>query len=167
MSQIIPVKPFPFKATFKTHEEAIHGAQNHAMQPKARAHGATLEGSDFIDACWNDANFYLHFSNEMTLHVFVEHDYVDWCVRPRLETEIPKNARLVGSEPSLLDWGKLGILPMDCSALIAKRRGATFWQLFVNEAGFWVYLRRQLILTFAPIYRTDTGSSLLYVYECD
>jgi hypothetical protein len=56
---------------------------------------------------------------------------------------------------------------MDCSELIQKRRGARFWQLFVNEIGLWVYLHGHLILCFNAIQRTDTGESILYVWEND
>jgi hypothetical protein len=40
----------------------------------------------------------------------------------------------------------------DCSALIAKRRGACFHNLFVNDTGLYLYFRGHLIRTFHAVH---------------
>jgi len=55
---------------------------------------------------------------------------------------------------------------MNCSELIAKRRGSLFQKLFANE-GLWVYFKGHLVLHFGAIYRVDDGTNMLYVCESE
>jgi hypothetical protein len=73
----------------------------------------------------------------------------------------------VGAVPITFRWERAGDHCMDCSALVAKRRGTEFQRLFVNEMGLLVYLRGQLIWQFAVVRRTDTDRPILYVFEGD
>lgn len=169
MHREIPVKGFPIRQAYDSFEAAIAAANTHCMQPQARADSARLKGTHFIDAYWNDANHWLRFSNGRVLHVTVDREVVRWVVMESVVAEdMPACIERVGAQPVLLDWsGTVGKRPMNCSALIASRRGAEFQQLFVNELGLWVYLRGHLILWYMSIQRTDTLESLLYVSESD
>jgi hypothetical protein len=56
---------------------------------------------------------------------------------------------------------------MDCSELVAKRLGAYFRDLFVNDGGLFVYFRDHLVLCFHAVRCETDGRSMLYVYEDD
>jgi hypothetical protein len=56
---------------------------------------------------------------------------------------------------------------MDCSSLVAKRRGALFKDLFVNEFGLFLYLHDHLIFQFGPVERIADGRSVICVFEDD
>jgi hypothetical protein len=56
---------------------------------------------------------------------------------------------------------------MDCSSLVAKRRGARFKDLFINAHGLFVYLRGQMILQLGPVERVADGRGIIYAFEDD
>jgi hypothetical protein len=56
---------------------------------------------------------------------------------------------------------------MDSSALVAKRRGAQFQGLFVNECGLFLYLREPPILHFGRVQRIADGRSILTACDSD
>ncbi len=65
----------------------------------------------------------------------------------------------------MLKFPKLPGYVMDCSKMIAARRGKDVSRFFVNELGFYLYTPKQRILFFGCVHRTDTGDSLLNVCE--
>jgi hypothetical protein len=56
---------------------------------------------------------------------------------------------------------------MDSSALAAKRRGAQFNDLFVNECGLFLYLRERPILHFGRVERIADRCSILTASDSD
>ncbi|REK17693.1 MAG: hypothetical protein DWQ42_21860 [Planctomycetota bacterium] len=164
MTKPIPVDVFPIQKTYGSFGDAIEGANKHPRQKQAKRDSERLSDTSFVDARWSDRDFVLQFSNGMHLHVYVQAPDVLWQL-----SEAPPDVDTphgVGSTPSILRWGgDIGDLMMDCSSLIEKRRGAHFWQLFVNETGFFVYLHSQLILSFTALRRTDSNRCILHVCE--
>jgi hypothetical protein len=164
----IPVKSYPFERTYSSAAAAIAGAENHPLQPKAKSDAKRLEGTTLIDGYWTLADFFLRFSNELWLHVFVESGHVRWTIAEMPPGLKDTQVERVGAAPVVLDWGgEVGESPMDRSNLLAKRRGAEFKNLWVNECGLLVYTRRQPILSFHACYRRDTGEDVLHVCEDD
>jgi hypothetical protein len=164
----IPVKGYPIERTYASAEEAIAGAEAHPLQPKAQLDAERLRGTCLVDGCWTLSHFVLRFSNEMWLHVFVDDGLARWTLAETPPLLNEAELERVGAPPIVLAWGsEIGDKPMDRSALLAKRRGADFRRLWVNEGGFLVYTRKQLILVFHPLYRTDTGEDVLFVTEYD
>jgi hypothetical protein len=164
----IPVKGYPFERTYASFEEAIAGAKAHPLQPKSQLDAERLKGTCLVDGYWTLSHFVLRFSNEMWLHVFVDSGLARWTLAEKPPLLNEAEVERVGVPPIVLAWGgEIGDKPMDRSALLAKRRGADFTRLWVNECGFFVYTRKQLILIFHALYRTDTGEDVLYVTEDD
>jgi hypothetical protein len=166
MPRITRIQHYPFVPTYSTPEAAIAGAMSHPQQPQARAVTELLHSSQFIDAAWNDTNFYLRFSNANILQVFLDNDQVDWRVRE--DFELTTHLKRVSAEPLILDWGgKIGCRLVDYSGLIASRRGTDFHRLFVNESGLLLYLRGHDILHFGRVKNILTGSAMLYLGEME
>jgi hypothetical protein len=163
----IPVKGYPFERAFNSFDAAIQGATNHPLQGKAQDDTALLSGASLVDGYWTGSDLVLQFSNERWLHVFerdhrARGDVVDGA--PDLGDVVQR----VGASPIILDWGAaIGECRMDLSSLMAKRRGAEFQHLFVNECGFYVYMRQCLILAFHVVRRLDVEEDMLFVTEED
>jgi len=165
--QAIPIAGYPLERTYRTAKAAIEGAKNNPRQPKARADSARLAGATVVDACWTDTEFIVRFSNAMFLHIWVYPGQVQWKITDTQPDIAGSQVQRVGAAPMIFRWERAGDGCVDCSALVAKRRGAEFQQLFVNEFGLLVYLRGQLIWQFGVVRRTDTGQPILYVCEGD
>jgi hypothetical protein len=163
----IPVETYPLKKTYKTAEAAIEGAKNNPLQPMARADSDRLTGTSVVDACWTDTDFVIRFSNERFLHIWTCLEEVQWEVLECPPVLNKNEVQRVGAEPVVYCWQRLGDRVHDSSALTAKRRGAEFQRLFVNEGGLLVYLRGHLIWHFAAIRRTDLDQPILLVDEMD
>ncbi|HEY4311557.1 MAG TPA: hypothetical protein VGN12_19075 [Pirellulales bacterium] len=57
---------------------------------------------------------------------------------------------------------------MDCSSLVAKRRGSRFKNLFVGDPELYIYLHGQsTILELVPVERIADGRGILYASEGD
>jgi hypothetical protein len=129
-----------------------------------------LAGAILVDGCWTLGEWRLRFSNDLSLRIWIPGTEVRWSLAEQLpELPEPKINR-VGAPPIRL-WfphsTSVSECAMDCSALLAKRRGAEFQNLFVNDMALYVYFRSQLVLQFMANYRLDDGSNLLYVSEDD
>lgn len=166
--RIIPVTTYPLRKTYKTAEAAIEGAKNHPLQPNARADASKLAGTMVVDAYWTDTDFVIRFSNEQLLHIWACLDEIRWEVSETPPMVKEGEVRRVGSEPVVYRWRPgpgFGDQIHDWSTLTAKRRGAEFQRLFVNEGGLLVYVRGHLIWCFMVIRRTDCDQPILYVEE--
>lgn len=162
----IPVTAHGLGRSYGSFEAALAGAMNHPLQPKAQSDGSKLLGSTFVDAFWTGSEFALGFSKGQWLHVFMANHHVRWILigsKPNLLGDVQR----IDSPPMLLEWTTGGEGLMDRSSLIGARIGKEFVRLWVNEGGFYVYTKKQLILCFHAIFRTDTGEDLLYVTEDD
>jgi hypothetical protein len=168
MDEPIPVKPYPIARAFASIEAAVAYAMSHPRLPDAKQDAAFLTGSVLVDACWTLREWALRFDNGLQLCVWPEGAEVHWqLVPPRHEPNRCAVFR-VGSPPVRLRWlNWLGIREMDCSALIAKRRGACFHNLFVNHTGLFLYFRGHLVLQFHAVHCEADGRSMLYVCEDD
>jgi hypothetical protein len=162
----IPVKPYPLERSYATWDKAIQDAIDHPLQAQAQADGQSLSSTYLIDGYWTSCDFVLRFSNEIHLHTFVQNGLVRWMLSLSPPNLNGIEVERVGAPAIVLDWGgAVGESPMDRSAMLVKRRGAEFSRLWVNEGGLLVYLRRQPILWFHAIYRTDTREDMLFVTE--
>ncbi|HZN67107.1 MAG TPA: hypothetical protein VFB66_17590 [Tepidisphaeraceae bacterium] len=158
---MIPVESIDSGPGYDTAEEAIAAAKAHPLQSKARADGARFAGRGFVDAWRDDGQWVLEFSNGLWLRVFNDGRHVLWAV----EESRPDVTAVEG--PQILVWPSGAVSRTDAAVVARDRRGAEFWQFFVTELGFHVYLRRKLILCFSPVCRRDTGEPLLHVWEDD
>jgi len=168
--RIIPVESCPQKKAYESFEAAIEGAQNNPLQPRARADSERLIGATVVDAYWTDRQFVVRFSNEQFLHIWACPEELKWEVTKFAPVIPERDVRRIGDEPVVHRWRPgpaLGDHVQDCSALVAKRRGAEFQQLFVNQFGLWVYLRGHLVWHFGAIRRTDLDQPILAVCEDD
>jgi len=166
--RIIPVSNYPLKASYASFEAAIEGAKGNALQPKARTDTEKLAGTRVVDAYWSDTEFAIRFSNEKFLHIWAIPGEVGWDVVGDAPMANAADVQRVGAEPVVHRWATPVVDDVkDCSALVSKRRGAEFQQLFVNEMGLLVYCRRKLIWRFAAVRRQDLDQPILSVSECD
>jgi hypothetical protein len=158
---MIPVEPAERITGHDTPEAAIAAAKADPLQPKAREDATAFAGRTFVDG-WHAADeWVLEFSGGVWLRVFIENARVAWAVaRVR-----PDGNVITG--PVVLEWPSGRTSRIDPASLVASRRGADFWQFWVNDMGFHVYLRRKLILCFSPVRRRDTGQIILHVWEDD
>jgi hypothetical protein len=138
--------------------EAIAAAKGNPRQPKAREDGKLLAGQTFVGGRATYSRWCLEFTGSW--YVDIEcHGEVEWSVTQ-------KRPDFVGlSETYALRWPSGTESTIDPSALFASRAGADFWQLWVNEGGFYVYLRRKLILCFHAVRSVDDRSCILAVCE--
>ena len=157
----IPVESLADGGSYQTAEEAIAAAKGHALQPKARQEAAEFAGRRFVDAWRDSRQWVLEFSGPLWLRVFASGTRVSWAV----EWSRPNGAAVTG--PVLLEWASGARSCSDPGSVAAGRRGAEFWQFWVNDMGFHVYLRHQRILCFSPVRRRDTGEPILHVWEDD
>jgi hypothetical protein len=146
---------------YDTPEAAIGAAKRHPLQARARQDAASFAGRQFADA-WSDVEqWVLEFSGPLWLRVFPRAHEVHWTVehtRPQV-TAVPG--------PIGLQWVSGARSCSDPALLAAGRRGAEFWQFWLNDMGFHVYLRGKLILCFSVVKRLDTGRQILWVWEDD
>jgi hypothetical protein len=164
----IRVRSYPLVRTFGTMETAVAHAQSHSRLPDARRDAARLKGSLFVDACWTLAEWVIRFDCDLSLHAWVEAAEVQWSLRRSADVSSGEEFQRVGAAPVTLDWaGTVGLWAMDCSSLVAKRRGARFKDLFVTEHGLWVYLHGHLILQLGRAERVADGRGIIYALEDD
>jgi hypothetical protein len=161
MGPAIPVRPRGTITGYSSPEEAIRAATLHPRQPQAREASGVLLGRHLVAARWDLQSWVIEFSGSVWLRVSVGVDGVDWAVEPTPSALQP------ASEPVAFDWGNRLVAEMDSRILVEPRRGAEFWQLWMNEAGLWLYLRKQPILAFHVVERRDTGEVLLFACDSD
>lgn len=161
----IRVRSYPRK-TFDSLKAAAAHARSHPRLPVARADAARLEGAVFVDACWTLSEWVIRFDCDLSLRVWVEQTQVCWSLTPSVAIRTGDEFQRVGAAPAILDWsGIVGLSMMDCSALVAKRRGASFANLLVYDEGLYIYLCGHLILMLCPVERLADGQGILYVCE--
>jgi hypothetical protein len=162
----IRVRPYPLARSFDTIEAAVAHAMSHPRLSEARRDAAQLKEAVFVDACWTLFEWVIRFDCDLGLCVWVEQAEVRWALRPAPAVVVGEGFQRVGAAPVILDWiGTVGLWEMDCSSLVAKRRGAQFKDLFVNEYGLFVYLHGHLILQFGRAERVVDGRTILYAFE--
>jgi hypothetical protein len=140
---------------------AIAAANGHPRQPNARADGTLLQHQTFVTGRASYSRWRLEFTGSWYVDVECRDDEVEWKV-----TQTPTAFEDL-TEAYVLRWPSGIESTIDPSALFANRAGAEFWQLWVNEAGLHVYLRRKLILCFHAVRRVDDRSCILAVCEDD
>lgn len=164
----IPVRSYSSGRSFDSIEAAVRHAFSHPLLPAARRDAARLRDAVFVDAAWTLSEWWLRFDCGLTLRVWADPAAVHWSVGPSADESADGEHQRVGAEPVTLDFaGTVGLWTMDASALVAKRRGAVFRDLFVGEHGLFVYLRGHLTLTLGRVERVADGRSILYVLEDD
>jgi len=164
----IRVKPYPLTRTFPSIEAAVAHALSHPRLPEARRDADRLKGSVFVDACWTICEWVIRFDCDLSLCIWIEQTEVQWSLRPAPDAAAGDRFHRVGAAPVTLDWsGTVGLREMDSSSLVAKRRGAQFKNLFVNEHGLFVYLDGHLILQLCPVERVADGRGIIYAFEDD
>ncbi|MGF1633887.1 MAG: hypothetical protein ACFCVE_08575 [Phycisphaerae bacterium] len=146
---------------YSSAEAAIAAAKGHPRQEKAQADEELLAGQLFVGGRASFSRWCLEFTGSLWVDIIAQDDEVDW----RVTHEAPVFEHL--SEPYTLRWPSGADPVTDPARMFADRAGAPFWQLWVNELGFYVYLRRKLILCFHPVRRVDDGSCVLSVFEDD
>jgi hypothetical protein len=141
--------------------EAIASAKGNPRQPRAREDGKLLAGQSFVGGRASYSRWCLEFTGSWHVDIECRDDEVEW--------NVTQNAPVFEdlSEAYGLRWPSGIESTIDPSALFASRAGAEFWQLWVNEAGFYVYLRRKLILCFHAVRNVDDRSCVLAVCEDD
>ena len=138
---------------------ALAAAKAHPLQGKARSDGAMLAGQSFLEGRASSSRWCIAFTGSLWLDVEAADDAVAWRVTrepPVFEAQ---------SEPYTLRWPSGRDSVIDPAKLSSDRVGASFWQLWVNEGGFYVYLRHKLILCFHAVRRTDNNECTLAVHE--
>jgi hypothetical protein len=165
----VKVRACPPARTFSSITAAVAHAISHPRLSEAQSDAAQLHGALFVDACWTLYEWIIRFDYGLSLCVWVEGTEIRWALKPSsaVLTE-GKTFERIGAAPLLLDWTTtLGLWKMDCSSLVAKRRGARFKDLFVSDHGLFLYLHECLILQFGRAERVADGQSIIYVYEDD
>jgi hypothetical protein len=149
-------------------EAAVAHALSHPRLPEARRDAARLKGSLFVDASWTLFEWVIRFDCDLSLRIWIEQAEVQWSLRPSPDVAAGEEFQRVGAAPVTLDWaGTVGLWEMDCSSVIAKRRGGRFKDLFVNEHGLFVYLYDHLILQLGRAERVADGRGIIYAFEDD
>ena len=136
-------------------------AKRHPQQERARADGALLSGQSFVGGYASYSRWSLEFTGSLWVDITARDHEVEW----RVTHEPPVFVH--SSEPYALRWPSGDESVIDPTKLFADRVNAPFWQLWVNECGFFVYLRRKLILCFHAERHGEDGTSILYVCEDD
>lgn len=147
---------------------AIRAADRHARQAEARRLGTLLDGRRLVDAWCGLRTWVLEFTGPVRLRIRALDDAPDKTdpsdlVAWEVVDERPDAAPADG--PIELDWGDGPASVVDVAALARPRIDAEFRQLYVNQAGFYVYLRGHRYLWFSAVRRTDTGEIILYAGE--
>src|SRR4051812_35619918 len=110
---------------------AIAAAKGHLQQSKARADGELLEGQTFVGGRASYSRWCLEFTGPWYVDIISHNDQVEW----RVTQEPPSFDSL--SETYALRWPSHVESTINPAALFANRAGAEFWQLWVNEGGFY------------------------------
>jgi hypothetical protein len=165
--KVIQVRPYSLARTFHSMEAAVAHALSHPRLPEARQDAARLSGSRFVDACWKLFEWVMRFDCGLSLLVWIESGEVRWSLRPSEELPDWEEFQRVGASPVTLDWSGTRQWEMDCTSLVAKRRGARFKDLFVSEHGLFVYLRGHRILQLGRAERVADGRGIIYAFEDD
>jgi hypothetical protein len=166
----ISVRPYPRERVFRWPElrAAVSHAFSHPLLPAARQDVTRLGNARLSDAHWTLREWSLSFDNDLELRVWPEEPEVRWHLGRRAEQPRPADVLQVGSPPILIRWLQWQeVSEMDWSALVAKRLGASFRDLFVNDGGLFVYFEKHLVLCFHAICCDADEQSMLYVYEDD
>jgi hypothetical protein len=158
---ILPVEIRRPVEAYSSAGAAIAAAKGHPQQRKARADGTMLAGQSFVGGRASYSRWFLEFTGSLWVDIAARDDQVEW----RVTHEPPVFEH--SSEPYALRWPSGDNSATDPAKLFADRVGAPFWQLWVNEGGFYVYLRRKLILCFHAVRRVEDGASVLCVCEDD
>ena len=164
----IRVRPYPVARSFDSLQAAVAHARTHPRLPEAERNAAQLQGALFVDACWTLFEWIIRFDCDLSLRVSIEQAEVSWSLQPSQAVSTGEDFQRVGATPLMLDWaGTVGLSEMDCSALVARRRGARFKDLFVNEFGLFVYLYGHRILLLCPVQRVADGRGIISASEVD
>ena len=162
----VRVKSFPLARTFDSFDAGVSYARAHPQQPQAGRDAARLKDATFVDAYWTMYDWVLCFDSDLSLRIWIDQAEVKWALKPSQSMLVGEEYYRVGASAFPLIWETTGqSSEMDCSALVAKRRGARFKNLFVNENGLYVYLHGHLILEFFCIERLADGRAIIYVFE--
>jgi hypothetical protein len=165
----ISVDSYPITRTSASAPEAVRLAKSHPPLSKARADEQCAVGGQLIDAFWTDTDFVIRLSTCRLLHIFVDPknagSHVNWQILDAEPIFAGAELMRVGTPPVRLKFPRAGECIMDCSKMIAARRGGNVQRFFVSELGFYLYMPQQRILCFFSVFRTDTGENLLYVHE--
>jgi len=165
MEQPIAVRPYPIRG-FKSPEAAITHAMSHPLRFDAKRDAERLAGTTLVDGWWTLSEWALRFSNGLALRIWVPETEVRWRLTEEYAEPDEGTIWRVGSAPIRLLWPESGSeTEMDCSGLLAKRRGAVFRNLHVDHTGLYLYFQGHLVFNFHAIYRVDDGQNILYVGE--
>jgi len=168
MDQPIAVRPRPFRGHFDSIEAAVNHAMSHPLRFDANRDAQRLVGTALVDGWWTLSEWALRFSNGLGLQIWVPETEVRWRLTAELAEPDDGTILRIGSAPIRLIWPEPhGELEMNCSELLAKRRGAVFRDLHVNHTGLYLYFQGHLVFEFHAIYRLDDGQNMLYVREDD
>jgi hypothetical protein len=141
--------------------EAIAAAKGHPRQSTAQTESKLLEAQTFVSGRASYARWSLEFTGPWYVDIESREDQVHWSV---MQNPPPFEGL---SEAYALRWPSGRESTIDPSALFASRADAEFRQLFVNEAGLYIYLRRKPILCFHAVRSVDDRSCVLAVCEDD
>src|SRR4051794_33057507 len=144
---------------YPTAAAAIAATKADSRQPNARSDGAQFAGHTFVGGRWSYARWCLEFSGPLWVDITCRDDEVDW----RVVHDLPEFEPLAGQLAMRWPSGEESVI--DPQKLFAERVGAEFWQFWVNESGFYVYLRRKLILCFHAVRDVQSGQCVLAVAE--
>jgi hypothetical protein len=165
---VIPVSTRKKIIGYSTPEEAINATLNHPLNNRLKSDTAKLKGTKITEGYWTDNDFIIKFSNNLWIHVYSEDDIVKWTIselKPILEKDKIEG---IGASPLSLSWENIDELSyMDKSKLLEDRIGKEFGELYLTDVSFLIYTKKQLILSFSALYRTDTNEDFLYVFEDD
>jgi hypothetical protein len=142
-------------------EAAIAAAKAHPQQWKTREYGALLAGQTFVGGRASFTRWCLEFTGSFWIDIRIQNDEVHWQL-----TRDPPAFQQV-SAPYALRWPSGDECVTDPVNILATRVGAPFWQLWADDAGFYVYLHQKLILCFHSVRRIDDGTCILSVFEDD
>jgi hypothetical protein len=167
MDQPITVRPHPFRGDFDSIEAAVNHALSHPLRFDAKRDAERLLGTSLVDGWWTLSEWALQFSNGLWLRIWVPETEVRWCLTEEPAEPTGEAVLRVGSAPIRFGWPQGYVSEMDCSDLVAKRRGSVFRDLHVNHTGLYLYFQGHLVFEFHAIYRLDDGQNMLYVREDD
>jgi hypothetical protein len=153
-------------AWHRTLEDAVANAFSHPQLSDARADASKLKDAVLVDACWTLFKWILRFDNHSSLCVCVEDEKVTWAINLSTSLSHGGEFQRVGAATIVLDWfSTIGLQEMDCSSLVAKRRGSRFKDLFVSDFGLFVCMHGHSDLQLSAAERLADGRSILFARE--
>jgi hypothetical protein len=162
----IRVVAYPGGRKFPSFTTAIKHAISDARLPAIRDDAARLQGSAFDDALWTMSEWRIQFDCAQNLRIWVDGMKIRWRIYPATVESAGETFSRVGAPAVMFNWVKtIGLREMDCSSLVAKRRGARFKDIFINDSGLFVYLDGCPILEFGLAQVIDDGRAILEVSE--